>query len=211
MKTIDKVNLSKWFRSKSAQTKAKIRTMKKRIRKKLQKQLSWFFLLMINQIFIIVLQTIKMFITINSNKKMLSLTIYLMLLRQNVESNPGMDLNLKGKDTLNIIAYNCNGLGEQKKLKRLLKKVESTVEKGGIVLLQETHIIDVTYLKLNWKYKVEASCFRTNSAGVITLYNNELELVDKFNDDQGRQLVLVLRNEETNLIVTNVYFPNDHK
>jgi exonuclease III len=211
IKSGKKVNLNKWFKTESDKISSKMRRMKKWTRRTLQKQLSWFFVLTIKQIFLTLIHITKTVITINSNEKMISLTIYFMLLRQNVESNPGMNLKSMGKDTLNIITYNCNGLGDQKKLKRLLRKVEPTVEKGGIILLQETHIVDVTYLKLNWKYKVELSCFRTNSAGVIILYNNELELIDKFNDELGRQLILVLKNEDTNLIVTNVYFPNDHK
>ncbi len=49
-----------------------------------------------------------------SNDKMNSLTIYLTLLRQNVESNPGMTTK---KETFLIITYNYNGMGDRKKIK----------------------------------------------------------------------------------------------
>jgi hypothetical protein len=80
---------------------------------------------------------------------MLSLTIYLDLLRQNVESNPGM---AKSNNTLTVISYNANGLGDKTKLRRLLAKVEPIVSKGGIILLQETHLKETNYLKLIWKF-----------------------------------------------------------
>ncbi len=62
-----------------------------------------------------------------SSKEMLSRTIYLELLRQNVEANPGM---AKSKATFKVITFNTNGLGDKKKLRRLLTKVEPIVAKG---------------------------------------------------------------------------------
>jgi hypothetical protein len=79
---------------------------------------------------------------------MLSLTIYLALLCQNIESNPGP--HRPGTTTLPIMTYNCNGLGDQKKLKRLLLKLNVLVNKGCIVFLQETHIVDTKYLEMIW-------------------------------------------------------------
>ncbi len=62
---------------------------------------------------------------------MLSLTIYLALLCQNIESNPGP---LRPENTtLSILTYNCNGLGDPKKLKKLLLKVNVLVNRGCIV------------------------------------------------------------------------------
>jgi hypothetical protein len=73
-----------------------------------------------------------------SNTQILSLTIYKTLLMQNDESNPGMNK----KDTFSIVTFNCNGLGDRKKLKRLLIKLEPIVNRGGIIFLQETHLTD---------------------------------------------------------------------
>jgi hypothetical protein len=58
-------------------------------------------------------QKVKLPIVI-SNDKMNSLTIYLTLLMQNVESNPRMTTK---KETFLIITYNCNGMGDRKKTK----------------------------------------------------------------------------------------------
>ena len=66
--------------------------------------------------------------------------IYIMLLMQNVESNPG-----PGPPTvcnLSVRTYNCNGLGNIDKFRRVLVNVRREVGHGGVVLLQETHIKD---------------------------------------------------------------------
>jgi hypothetical protein len=52
---------------------------------------------------------------------------------------------------------------------------------------------------------------KTNSAGVIILYNKQYNLVDKFEDKEGRQLVAVVESDESKFIIVNAYFPNDHK
>jgi hypothetical protein len=55
---------------------------------------------------------------------MISLTIYLMLIQQSVEINPGPH---KARQTMKIITFNTNGLGDKMKLKRLLKKLEPVI------------------------------------------------------------------------------------
>jgi exonuclease III len=144
-----------------------------------------------------------------STAKMLSLTIYITLLRQNVESNPGMKLDKQ--DSLAILTYNCNGLGDKKKLKRLTLKLKPIVDKGGIVFLQETHLNDTGYLSTIWKNKFESNCIKSNSAGVLILYSNDYELVEVSKDKEGRHICIAIKNNVNNLILSNSYFPNDHK
>jgi exonuclease III len=139
---------------------------------------------------------------------MISLTIYLELLRQNIEANPGMD----GKrSTFSVTTYNCNGLGDNKKLRRLLVKVDPIVRKGGIILLQETHLKDTNYLKLIWKHNYVSNCIKTNSAGVMVLFSKEYDIIDTYSDNKGRNIIAVLLNDDTKLIISNAYLPNDHK
>ncbi len=125
---------------------------------------------------------------------MLSLTIYLALLCQNIESNPGPHRH--GATTLSIKTYNCNGLDDPKKLKRLLLKVNVLVNKGCIVFLQETHIVNTKYLEIIWKHGILSNCVKTNWAGVIILYNKQYDLVHKYADREGRQLIAVLGNDK---------------
>ena len=107
-----------------------------------------------------------------STSIMLSLTIYLALLCQNVESNPGP--RTSKAPSLSVLTYNCNGLGDPKKLKRLLLKLNGMVDRGCIVFLQETHIVNTKYLEMIWKHNVLSNCVKTDSAGVIILYNKKV-------------------------------------
>jgi exonuclease III len=143
-----------------------------------------------------------------STCEMISRTIYLDLLRQNIESNPGMD----GKrPTFSITTYNCNGLGDKKKLRRLLAKADPIVRKGGVILLQETHLTDTNYLKLIWKHNFVSNCIKSNSAGVMILFNKDYDIVDTYSDNKGRNLIAVLLNGDTKFIISNAYLPNDHR
>jgi hypothetical protein len=58
----------------------------------------------------------RLIIICTSSAKMLSLTIYLTLLRENIESNPGMKLGKE--DSFAALTYNCNSLGDRKKTKK---------------------------------------------------------------------------------------------
>jgi exonuclease III len=139
---------------------------------------------------------------------MIALTIYLELLSQGVERQPGPP---KNKSNMAIVTYNCNGLGDPKKLKRLLIKCNEMVNKGSIIFLQETHIVDTGYLETIWKHKFVSNCIATNSAGVIILFNKQYDQVYKHTDMEGRQLLVVIHSEEKKFILANAYFPNDHK
>ena len=90
-------------------------------------------------------------------------TIANMLLKQNVESNPGPESNIK--PNVAIRTYNCNGLGNTNKFRRLLTKLRPEVQQGGIALLQETHIVDENLIKLYWKMNFVTSCVSTNRGG----------------------------------------------
>jgi exonuclease III len=138
----------------------------------------------------------------------LNLVIYLTLLKQTVESNPGPK-----KEEMKIITYNCNGLGNKEKLRRLLNKSKPLVERGAIIFLQETHIVDISYVKLIWKHGCESNCVRTNASGTMILYNSSLKILMRSSDEEGRMLNVVLQNEdeESGVILSNVYYPNDHK
>ena len=133
------------------------------------------------------------------------LLILLILLCAGIEPNPGPPRKTK------ITTYNCNGLGDQNKLRRLLLKVNNEVSKGAIVFLQETHIVDTKVLESSWKNKFLSNCKKTNAAGVIILFSDKYEINYVHKDDEGRAIVAVISNEERTLILANAYFPNDHK
>ena len=123
----------------------------------------------------------------------------------------GIELNPGPRGNMEVITYNCNGLGDKNKLRNLLLKVNKKVQEGAIIFLQETHIVNTEYLKRIWKNKLISNCIRTNSAGVIILFNNKYEIKVSHEDDEGRYIVAVVEHEEQTIILSNAYFPNDHK
>jgi exonuclease III len=146
---------------------------------------------------------------------MLSLTIGLLLLAQTIEPNPRLIHNDDNKNsttsTSQIVTYNCNGLGNPNKLRRLLIKLETIVRGKGIVFLQETHIVNTDLLKNTWKNNFLSNCKKTNAAGVMILFNNELKIIENSEDEDGRLLIAVLQGEGSSWIVANAYYPNDHR
>jgi hypothetical protein len=91
---------------------------------------------------------------------MLSLTIYLTLLAQGIKRQPGPVSN---RSILLILMYNCNGLGDPKKLKRLLIKQDGMVNNS---FLFKIHIVNTKYLEMIWKHNFLSNCVKTNSVGV---------------------------------------------
>ena len=149
---------------------------------------------------------LKRFIKTN---KMIALTIAITLLTQNVEPHPGPGPN--DSSAFSVISFNCNGLGDKNKLKRLLLKVAKLVENNCFILLQETHIINSEYMKLIWKHKFVMNGHTSNSAGLIILFNNKYEVQHVESDGIGRRLIVVLEDESSKFIVANSYLPNDHR
>ena len=123
-------------------------------------------------------------------KIMISLTIFLILICSGIEPNPGPQRNVE------IITYNCNGLGDQNKLRRLLSKSNKKVQNGAIIFLQETHIVNTEAIKSTWKNKFVSNCKKTNSAGVIILFNNKYNVDYCYEDLEGRAIVISLSNED---------------
>ena len=66
------------------------------------------------------------------------------------------------KTNFTVRSYNCNGLGNQNKLRRVLIKVREEVKNGGVVLLKETHIKDESLISMYWKTNFVSSCSYAN-------------------------------------------------
>jgi exonuclease III len=129
----------------------------------------------------------------------------ILLVRQNVERNPG-----EKKVNFTVTTVNCNGLGNKVKLQEVLRVSHEIVKKNGIVFLQETHLTDESYLKQYWKNKYENNGYKTNSAGVTILYPNDFKNIYTFKSNNGRYIITVLESELTKLIISTIYCPNDH-
>ncbi len=147
-----------------------------------------------------------------SDKKIRSLTTKALLVRSNVERNPGPQNQNPGKmKNIDFLTYNCNGMANKNKLKRIISKSNKIVEKGGVVMLQETHITKDNQISFLTKNDFQISPFRSNSAGVITLYGKNYKTIHSSNDKEGRQLYTVIQEGEIKFLVVNIYCYNDHK
>jgi hypothetical protein len=123
-----------------------------------------------------------------SKKAVLSAIISIVLLMQNLESNPGPT----STTNLSVVTFNCNGLGDFKKLRKLLTKLHPMVEKNCIVQLQETHCIYNEALEKLWKHKLINNGFKSNSTGVMVLFNKNYEIQRVFKDKVGRQIIAAM-------------------
>ncbi len=151
-------------------------------------------------------------IIIRSNKCIRSKVISTLLIRGNVEMNPGPGTQkVTGNNSLEIITYNCNGLSQREKRRRVLQKVRKVTNNGGIVMLQETHLMKEELISVVFKDKFQLNEYKSNSAGVATLYSNDYDLLLTSKDKNGRILLTVLEKKGEKYIVINVYCPNDHK
>jgi hypothetical protein len=121
----------------------------------------------------------------------------MLLLRENIEANPGPN-NGKIKPNLTLRTFNCNGLGDINKFRRVLTKLRKEVQSRGIAILKETRIIDENLIKLFWKMNFASSCVSTNRGGVMTLYNNSFECLESYIDNDGRLAMIVIEKELRN-------------
>ena len=137
-------------------------------------------------------------------------TISMLLLQQNIETNPNPK-NEDIKPNLTLRTFNCNGLGNNMKMRRVFSKLKKEVQNGGIVMLQETHIVDENMIKMYWKMKYASNCISANRGGVITLFDNSYELLESHTDTEGRMTAIVIENDRLKTIVVNVYCHNDHR
>ena len=83
------------------------------------------------------------------------------------------------------------------------------MNKGGIVLLQETHIIDEGLIRMYWNMNFLSSCVSTQSAGVLILYDNSFVCLESHKDNNGRMAIVVLEKGNEKIIITNLYVPCD--
>ena len=80
---------------------------------------------------------------------MIDLIIDMLLLRQGIESNPGPvnPINPKLKTNLAVRTYNCNGLGNTDKFRR----IEISMERDWSKYTKEKLILELSQKDMNWQ------------------------------------------------------------
>ena len=91
-------------------------------------------------------------------------------------------------ETVNIISFNCNGLGAFRKRKDVFDFLRN--ENASIYLLQETHWKDKdeNFIRSLWGYDCIVAGNDSNSKGVAILFKNNFEYkVHNITKDNGGQ------------------------
>ncbi len=126
-----------------------------------------------------------------------------------IELNPGPIRAARSDMNLTIISLNCRGLGKVDKFRLLLNKAYELVKKGNFILmLQETMVVDETYLSMAWRGQYAFTPGTGKSQGCITLTNasNKIEHVNHYGN-RGHDFILSIPNENP-ILVVNLYAPN---
>ena len=135
-----------------------------------------------------------------------------LLIRHGIHPHPGPHDNVeRSRSNLSIITYNCRGLRNLGKLRRILAKLGCLVNKGAIIALQETHAVEEKHLITYWKHKYIMNCKSNDQKGVILLFNKDFNVITQYCDDNDRTIIAKIVNENTSIIISNLYCPNNHR
>jgi len=112
---------------------------------------------------------------------------------------------------INIITYNCNGLGKNPKRTRVFRWIKKNF--GGIIYLQETHT--TSRLEGEWKnnigkqYQSYFSHGESNQRGVCTLLPKSLvkNVINVETDSNGRYVIIQLEMQKNMYTLVNIYAP----
>jgi exonuclease III len=113
---------------------------------------------------------------------------------------------------LTIITLNCRGLGNINKFRLLLNKMYEVIHNTqAVIMLQETMILDDSYLKMAWRGNFVLTPGTGNSKGCLTLTNSNLtiEHVHHFGN-RGHYFTLTGLNGNEPTLVMNIYAPNGY-
>ena len=143
----------------------------------------------------------------------ISSIILLLLLRSNIEPNPG-----PGQPK--ILTVNCRGLSSKVKLLSTIGKLRKECDKcsSAIIFMQETHLDDIDLITNVWVgCKVINSFFSSSQRGTTIILKGNFNINSSLSDPQSRYCLAnvthYMFNEDNSntLTLVNVYAPNNHK
>ena len=115
--------------------------------------------------------------------------------------------------SLHICSLNCQGLGQKEKRQRVFQWTQH--QKCNILFVQETHFIRENIDMIKKEYTGECyHCFgNSKSRGVSIFIKKEIthSLIDKFEDSEGRIILINIEIDDNILTLVNLYAPNIEK
>ena len=138
-----------------------------------------------------------------------SLIISLLLLRGNIEPNPGPP---------KLITVNCRGLSSKVKLLSTIGKLRKECGKNdAIIFLQETHLDDSELISSIWEGTTVIKSFLSSSQrGTMIILKGQFTINCSLTDPNGRYCIVnisgdLLEGIKSSFNLVNVYAPNNHK
>ena len=111
---------------------------------------------------------------------------------------------------IHICSLNCQGLGVKEKRLRLYQWMKN--KKCNIFYLQESHFTNSSTESLQHEFKGEMlhSYGNSQSRGVSIFIKDNLncKLLDSFNDNDGRLLIVNVEIDDNLYTLVNIYAPN---
>jgi exonuclease III len=146
------------------------------------------------------------------------LCLFLLLVLQGVERNPGPATNNAFHDKIiSICTYNVQGLSiatykGMQKFRKIINLCKNNTSSSNVICLQETHLIDLNYLRKVWQSEFVVSNGTRASRGVAILLGKDIKIINKLLCEDGRFAICKIKNEslQMNTFVANIYAPNNH-
>ena len=111
----------------------------------------------------------------------------------------------------NSITFNCNGLNNKNKRKKVFTYLKEKLD-GGFCFLQETHSTeaDEDVWKKQWGDDIHFSHGTSNSTGCAVAFSNKFpySIIKESKDTQGRFLILEINVNDDKLLLINLYNAN---
>ena len=112
---------------------------------------------------------------------------------------------------LSIISSNVQGLGNFQKRRDVFNYLRQ--KKHSIYFLQDTHFVSKQekQIRAEWGYECFFSSYTSQSRGVAILFNNTFQFSVKeiISDPYGNYLILLINTSERNIVLVNLYGPNN--
>ena len=116
--------------------------------------------------------------------------------------------------SFSITSMNCRGLRDFKKRKDVFGYLRNL--NSNIYCLQDTHIVDndERLIRAQWGYNISMSQGRTDSRGVLNLFNNnfEYEITKSYKDAVGNLLILsIIIQKKLSITLVNINGQNNNE
>jgi exonuclease III len=98
------------------------------------------------------------------------------------------------------------------KFRKIINLCKNNTSNTNVICLQETHLIDINYLKKVWQSEFVVSNGTRASRGVAILLGKDIKIINKLQCEEGRFVICKIKNDlvQLNTFVANIYAPNNH-